>query len=130
VVWVFHSVDQRCAASAGTNAATVGMDKLAGTGVLYQGLQVLGGGAILGSLILAGITACIIDRTFGKAAGFAAVGSVLTFFGFMHGEAIGIGESPSVALAYLIVAAVLYGCARQTLAKPIAAPHAVAEVTD
>jgi AGZA family xanthine/uracil permease-like MFS transporter len=117
-------------AAAGTNAAAVGMDKLAGTGVLYQGLQVLGGGAILGSLILAGITACIIDRTFGKAAGFAAVGSVLTFFGFMHGEAIGIGESPSVALAYLIVAAVLYGCARQTLAKPIAAPHAVAEVTD
>ncbi|MGD9983845.1 MAG: hypothetical protein AB7S51_06770 [Porticoccaceae bacterium] len=117
-------------AAAGTNAAAVGLDKLAGTGVLYHGLQVLGGGAILGSLILAGMTACIIDRTFGKAAGFAAVGGVLTFFGFMHGEAIGIGESPSVALAYLIVAAVLYGCARQTLAKPVAVPHALAEATD
>ncbi|TAL10882.1 MAG: regulator, partial [Porticoccaceae bacterium] len=112
--------------AAGTNAAAVGLDKLAGTGVLYHGLQVLGGGAILGSLILAGITACIIDRTFGKAAGFAAVGGVLTFFGFMHGEAIGIGQSPTVALAYLIVAAVLYGCARQSLSKPVAAPMALA----
>jgi len=104
--------------AAGTNAATVGIDKLAGTGVLYHGLEVLGGGAILGSLILAGITACIIDRNFARAAGFAGAGSVLTFFGFMHGEAIGIGQSPAVAVAYLAVAGLLYGCARQT------APHA------
>jgi AGZA family xanthine/uracil permease-like MFS transporter len=102
--------------AAGTNAAAVGIDKLAGSGVLYHGLQVLGGGAILGSLILAGITACVIDRNLPKAAGFAAVGSVLTFFGFMHGEAIGIGQSPAVAVAYLAVAGVLYGCAR--LAMP------------
>ncbi|MBK8132918.1 MAG: regulator [Gammaproteobacteria bacterium] len=117
-------------AAAGTNAAAVGLEKLAGMGVLYHGLEVLGGGAILGSLILAGITACIIDRTFGKAAGFATVGSVLTFFGFMHGEAIGVGESLSVALAYLIVAAVLCGCARQALTKPVAAPMALAEAAD
>jgi AGZA family xanthine/uracil permease-like MFS transporter len=37
---------------------------------------------------------------------------VLTFFGFMHGEAIGIGESPVVALSYLLVAGALAGCAR------------------
>lgn len=103
--------------AAGTNAAAVGLDKLAGTGVLYHGLEVLGGGAILTSLILAGITACIIDRTFAKAAGFATVGGVLTFFGFMHGEAIGIGQSPAVALAYLVVAGVLYGCAHQTVTQ-------------
>ena len=116
--------------AAGTSAAAVGFDKLAGTGVLYHGLQVLGGGAILGSLILAGITACVIDRTFAKAAGFAAAGGVLTFFGFMHGEAIGVGQSPAVALAYLAVAAVLYGCARQGAAKPAAAPMALAEAAD
>lgn len=116
--------------AAGTNAAAVGLDQLAGSGVLYHGLEVLGGGAILTSLILAGITACIIDRTFGKAAGFAAVGGVLTFFGFMHGEAIGIGQTPVVALAYLAVAGGLYGCARQAAAKPIAAPHALAEAAD
>jgi adenine/guanine/hypoxanthine permease len=37
---------------------------------------------------------------------------VLTFFGLIHGEAIGIGESPVVASAYLMVAIVLAGCAK------------------
>ena len=30
--------------------------------------------------------------------------------GFMHGEHIGFGQSPAVALSYLIIAAVLFGC--------------------
>ncbi len=58
------------------------------------------------------------------------MGGVLTFFGFMHGEAIGIGQTPVVALAYLAIAGGLYGCARQAAAKPIAAPHALAEAAD
>jgi adenine/guanine/hypoxanthine permease len=37
---------------------------------------------------------------------------VLTFFGFMHGEEIGFGETPVVAVAYLAVAAFLFGCAK------------------
>ena len=37
----------------------------------------------------------IIDRNFMKASGFALAGAVLTFFGFMHGEQIGIGETPT-----------------------------------
>src|SRR5262249_43689197 len=80
--------------AAGSNAAAVGFDKLGQVGVIYHGLEILGGGAILVSLILAGVTACIIDRNYRKAAAFAAVGSVLTFFGFMHSEAIGIAKTP------------------------------------
>jgi AGZA family xanthine/uracil permease-like MFS transporter len=37
---------------------------------------------------------------------------VLTFFGFMHGESIGFGESPIMALSYLVVSGVLLGCAK------------------
>jgi AGZA family xanthine/uracil permease-like MFS transporter len=48
----------------------------------------------------------------------------------MHGEAIGVGQSPAVALAYLAVAAVIYGCARQETAKPAAAPMTLAETAD
>jgi AGZA family xanthine/uracil permease-like MFS transporter len=33
---------------------------------------------------------------------------VLTFFGFMHGESIGFGESPIMALSYLVVSGVLH----------------------
>lgn len=128
--WGKLQIDSALAA-AGTNAAAVGFDKLAGGGVLYHGLEVLGGGAILVSLILAGIAACVIDRTLAKAACFALAGAVLSFFGFMHGEAIGIGQSPWVAFSYLSVAAVLYVLARQGVPQHTPAPRATArEATD
>jgi AGZA family xanthine/uracil permease-like MFS transporter len=98
--------------AAGTNAAAVGLDKLGQVGVLYEGLAILGGGAILGGLVLAAIGAFVIDRKFAQAAAFAAAGAVLTFFGFMHGEAIGIAHSPAVAAAYAMVAVFLAGCAK------------------
>jgi AGZA family xanthine/uracil permease-like MFS transporter len=81
-------------------------------GVLYHGLQVMGGGSILGGLILTAIAVCIIDRTFKKAACFAFAGAVLTFFGFMHGEKIGIAQTPVVALSYLVISVILLACAK------------------
>jgi len=106
--------------AAGTNAHTVGMDKLGQVGVLYEGLATLGGGAILGGVILGALASLVIDRQLMKAAAFALAGSALTFFGLMHGEAIGIGQSPVVALSYLSVAAVLVACAKYAAieAKP------------
>lgn len=113
--------------AAGTNAAAVGLDKLAQNGVLYEGLSILGGGAILGGLMLGAITAFIIDRSFVKAALFACASAVLTFFGFMHGEAIGLAESPNVAFAYLAVAGVLFACAKYSVVAdktPATSTHA------
>src|SRR5882757_7660491 len=98
--------------AAGTNAAAVGLDKLGQVGILYHGMAVLGGGSILGGVILGAIGACIIDRHFRKAAAFALAGAGLTFFGFMHGEAIGVGQTPLVALSYLGVGAIMLGCAK------------------
>jgi hypothetical protein len=48
--------------AAGTSAAAVGFDKLVGQGVLYQGLQVMGGGSILTGLVLGAIGSFVIDR--------------------------------------------------------------------
>ena len=98
--------------AAGTNAATVGFDKLGQVGVLYHGLEVLGGGAILGGMVLGAIGAFIIDKKYAKASDFAAAGAVLTFFGFMHGETVGFAVTPSVALAYAMVAAFLFALSR------------------
>jgi adenine/guanine/hypoxanthine permease len=109
--------------AAGTSAAAVGLDKLGQTGVLYHGLEVLGGGAILGGLILGAIAAFIIDRELVKAAAFAVAGALLTFFGFMHGEQIGIGQSLSVAVSYLGFAAVLLACAKFAAVEPKPAAH-------
>src|SRR6202795_1801244 len=107
--------------AAGTSVAAVGVDKLAQVGVLYKGLAIMGGGAILGGLVLGAIAAFVIDGAFRKAAGFALAGAVLTFFGFMHGEAIGVGQTPHVAFSYLIVAAILIGCGMSAkVDKPVA----------
>ena len=118
--WGKLQIDNSLAA-AGTNAAAVGFDKLGQTGVMYQGLAIMGGGAILAGVVLAAIAVFIIERQFMRSAIFALVGAALTFFGFMHGEAIGIGETPVVALAYLGVAGVLMGCARFAQATPVPA---------
>jgi adenine/guanine/hypoxanthine permease len=99
-------------AAAGTSAAAIGMEKLGAVGVLYHGLEVLGGGSILTGLVLGAIGAFVIERKFSEAAAFAAAGAVLTFFGFMHGESIGIAVSPTVSVAYAIVAAFIYSLDR------------------
>ena len=80
--------------------------------MLYRGLEVLGGGAILAGLILGAIAVFIIDRQFIRAGVFALAGAVLAFFGFIHGEKIGFGQSPAVALSYLAVAVVLLVCSK------------------
>jgi AGZA family xanthine/uracil permease-like MFS transporter len=78
-------------------------------GVLYHGLDVMGGGSILTGLVLGAIGVFVIERDFVKASAFALSGAVLTYFGFMHGEAVGIGGglgvTPAVAFAYAVVAA-------------------------
>ena len=62
----------------------------------------MGGGSILAGLILGAIGVFIIERDFVKASAFAMAGAVMTYFGFMHGESVGIGGglgvTPSVAL--------------------------------
>src|SRR2546429_7994132 len=78
-------------------------------GVLYHGLEVMGGGSILAGLVLGAIGVFVIERDFIRASAFALTGAVMTYFGFMHGEAVGIGGglgvTPGVALAYAVMAA-------------------------
>jgi adenine/guanine/hypoxanthine permease len=85
-------------------------------GVLYHGLEVMGGGSILAGLVLGAIGVFVIERDFAKAAAFALAGAALTYFGFMHGEAVGIGGgfgvTPSVALAYAVMAAGLFALSK------------------
>jgi len=116
--WGKVQIDNALAA-AGTNAAAVGHAKLAQVGVLYQGLDTLGGGATLAGIILGAIAVFIIDREFEKAAAFALAGAIFTFFGFIHGEAIGLGSSPAVAVSYLGVAGVLLVCSRYAEFHPV-----------
>ena len=92
--------------AAGTSAAQLGMGKLAGSGVVYHGMELLGGGAVLAGMVLGAIAAYIIDRQFMKAAMYAFAGAVLAFFGFIHGTQLGWAASPSVALGYAMLGAI------------------------
>jgi AGZA family xanthine/uracil permease-like MFS transporter len=107
--WGKTQIDNALGA-AGTSATALGLDKLANVGVLYKGLETLGGGATLVGIILGATTVYVIDREFRKAAAFAFGGGVLTFFGLMHGEGIGIAISPAVAAAYVAVAGIFLAC--------------------
>lgn len=109
--WGKTQIDNALGA-AGTSAAALGVDKLADSSVLYKGLETLGGGATLVGIILGAITVYVIDQEFKKAAAFAFAGAVLTFFGFIHGEGVGIAMSPEVVTAYLGIAAILLACPR------------------
>jgi AGZA family xanthine/uracil permease-like MFS transporter len=102
--WCQSQIDGALGA-AGTSAQAVGLDKLAGNGVIYHGMELFGGGATLAGLILGAIAAFIIDREFEKAAIYAAIGAVLAFFGFINGTQLAFGNSAPVALGYAVLAA-------------------------
>ncbi|HEY0341952.1 MAG TPA: hypothetical protein VGC34_14190, partial [Steroidobacteraceae bacterium] len=126
--WAKTQVDNALGA-AGTTAAKVGITTLTQNSVLYDGMSILGGGATLVGIILGSVTVFIIDQKFLQAAAFAAVGAVLTFFGLMHSDAIGIAMTPTVAVSYLIVAVTLFGMAKfatlERKAAEIHHPHAM-----
>ncbi len=109
--------------AAGTSAAALGVDKLGQVGVLYHGLEVLGGGAILGGLVLGAIASFVIEKELVKASAFALAGAVFSFVGLIHGEAIGIAKSLPVAFSYLAVAGMLFYVGKY--AKLEASPSAV-----
>jgi adenine/guanine/hypoxanthine permease len=107
-------------AAAGTLAVSDQLvSRMLDQGVFYRGLQILGGGSTLGGLILGAAAVCIIDRQLFKAAGFALTGAILTFFGLMHGEQVGLAQSPLVSSGYLLVAVLIVICAK--FAAPAAA---------
>jgi len=95
---------------------TAAIASLPQQGVIYHGLEVMGGGSILAGLVLGAIGVFVIERDFLKASAFALAGAVMTYFGFMHGEAVGIGGglgvTPGVALAYLVMAGGLFALAK------------------
>jgi AGZA family xanthine/uracil permease-like MFS transporter len=116
--WGKLQIDNSLGAVAGIHQITPDMiDSMAQTGILYHGLSILGGGSILAGVVLGAITVYIVDRKFMYASAFAFAGGVLTFFGLMHGEAIGINQTPTVALSYLVVGGVLAGCAKFAMAE-------------
>jgi len=103
-IWGKTQVDNALGA-AGTNAGEVGYDNLANT-VVYKGMELVSGGAVLAGLMLGAIAAFIIDKEFRWAAAYAGVAALLAFFGFIHAETLAFAAQPAVALGYLLLAGI------------------------
>jgi adenine/guanine/hypoxanthine permease len=85
-------------------------------GVVFESLEILGGGAVLTGIVLSATTVFIIENRMRTAAAFCVLGGVLTWCGLMHSRELGLGQSPLLALSYLIMAAILV-LAQQTGAR-------------
>jgi adenine/guanine/hypoxanthine permease len=104
--WASGQIDDALAA-AGTTADKVGEDSLTNAGLVYHGLALLGGGAILAGLVLGSITAFVIDKRFFAAAAYSFAGAVLGFIGLIHAQSVGWGVGGQIALGYLFAGIVL-----------------------
>jgi AGZA family xanthine/uracil permease-like MFS transporter len=111
--WAKTQIDGALTA-AGTSAAAVGLDKLAGTGVLYRGVELLGGGSVLAGMVLGAIAAFIIERRLKTAAVTALIGAALSYIGLIHGSQLGWGASPVVALGYVLFAVICIAVSAQS----------------
>jgi hypothetical protein len=107
--------------SAGTNAGKVGFDVLAGNGVLYSGMAILGSGAVLAGLMLGAIAVFVIDRHYSRAIVYSVIAAGLAFVGLIHNPAGLILQSSGsgwtlvapneVWIGYLLGAAVIWAVA-------------------
>ena len=123
--WAKVQIDGALGA-AGTNAAKLGVAKMAQNGVLYDGLAVLAGGAVVTGLLWGAMVVFLIDRK-PSAAGVAAIlAAVLAFFGFIHGSAVGWAVSPSMSLSYVLMAVLFYAFSKMD-AEPQEAEQSAAE---
>ena len=87
-------------ATGGTVSDTLAQDFSSKASVHYHGMAVTGGGGILAGLLLAAIAVFVIEKRFNWAALYAAMATLLSFFGFIHGGSLMVNAAPSVSLAY------------------------------
>ncbi len=114
--WAQGQIDGALGA-AGTSAATVGAGPLNDAGVIYDGMAIFGGGAVVAGLILGAIAVFIIDREYSRAIVYSVVGAILALTGFIHATqlivsvvdgAVVFGTPNAVFLGYLFAAVVFW----------------------
>jgi AGZA family xanthine/uracil permease-like MFS transporter len=106
--WASGLIDNALSA-ANTSAAQVGESALVNAGVVYTGLSLLGGGAILAGLVLGAITAFIIDKKFIPAAIYCFIGAAVGYIGLIHAPQVGWGVGGQISLGYLFAGIILLG---------------------
>ena len=106
------SVMEKTLGVAGKSWETINFDVLRKSGFCISGMIALDRGFILTAMILAAIVVFIIDKDFLKAACWAIVGSLLSFFGIIHAykitasgivSVLGVNASSYFSIGYLVM---------------------------
>ena len=95
--------------AAGTTVAEISAAKFAEFSVPIQGIQYLGNGAFLSSLLIAGLLAYVVDKKYYFAAAFGMALAFCSFIGMIHADTVALFPTVGVVfgIIYLIVAGIL-----------------------
>ena len=115
--WAKVQIDGALQATGSFPASPELVGKMAQGGVLYNGLAILSGGAIVTGLLWGAMVVFLIDRKPQAAGTVAILSAALTFFGFIHSSAVQVMASPMMALSYVIVAALFYWFATMEISE-------------
>jgi AGZA family xanthine/uracil permease-like MFS transporter len=114
--WAQGQIDGALGA-AGTSAAEVTSGALNGAGVVYDGMVLFGGGAVVAGLVLGAIAVFVIDREYTRAIVYTVIGAILAVTGFIHATQLIVtvengnivfGQPNGVFLGYLFAAVVFW----------------------
>jgi len=76
--------------------------------IYWSSVLGLGNGFLFLVLVVASVIAELIDRRFGRAAGWCIAASVFSWFGLMHSALMRWGAQPDYALGWLAAAVIVY----------------------
>lgn len=97
--WATTQINNTLAAG-GTSADEIGFATIAQGGTNFEGLLLLGSGAVLAGMVLGAIAVFMIDRNFLWAAGYCFAGAALALVGLIHGEEVKFFAPIEVPLGY------------------------------
>lgn len=97
--------------AAGTTVDALTAAQFGEYSVPIQGIQSLGNGAFLSSLLLAGMLAYVVEKRYFSAAAFGGALALCSFIGMIHASEVALfpRESLPFGVVYLMVAALLVG---------------------
>jgi AGZA family xanthine/uracil permease-like MFS transporter len=99
---------QNALKAAGTSPGSLGLAVLKDAGIEYEGLVVLGSGALLSAMMLTAILVFLIDARFFTAGAWAVFTAVLSYIGLIHSEALDPGGAKGPAFGYLLMAVLFF----------------------
>lgn len=103
--WATTQINNTLAAG-GTSADEIGFATIAQGGTNFEGLLLLGSGAVLAGMVLGAIAVFMIDRNFLWAAAYCVVGGLLALVGLIHGEEVTFFAPIEVPLGYAFMGVV------------------------